>query len=333
MYSNKLVQVRAIVFAPCPLNKVKQDPLPSIVKPNSTKLFISKASLLFHDFYLNFLYKCFLWINWNCVHQPQRSLKTCNLLGIIRTRKHRNLYDDCKFNSNTLIQIFSPHNGTLTENLCSLSFQFKMIEQDFSEGEIVLLENVKLTIEDCPNFTIHGFVHKRSRIKSLHKCPERCDLYGLFAYSFIQRTYSNSRLTSRYSIFGEVLFLFKDQSNLFIGLRCAKDTVVIVGVQTSLICLMKNVKLAARIVMYNLVHKSLPEEEAISDYVFDFDSKYAFKEIGRTPQKDCYFGGHRATGTTLWIFPDFSTRTELLVDKWSKIVDQTIKFYEQGLCS
>ena len=330
--SNKLTQIRTIVFAPCPLNKVKQDYVPSLSKSKSTKFFIPKASLLFHDFYLNFMYKCLLWINWNRVYQPRKTFTTCNLFGIIRTRKHKSLDNGCKFNPSTFIQLFSPQNGTLVESLCSLSFQFKMIEQDFCDGDMVSLENVRLTSDDCHTCTSHGFVHKKSRVKFIHKCLEHRDMYGVLAYSFIQKTYLNSSLISRCSIFGETLFLFKDQLNLFIGLRCAKNTIAIVSVQKSLICLLKNIKLTTRIVMYNLIYRDFLDE-ATPDYIFDFDSKYAFRESRQTSHKNACFGGRKTTGTTLWILPDFSTRTELLVDKWAKIVDQSIKFYEQGICS
>lgn len=333
MYSNRPIQVQVIVFAPCPLNKVRQDSLPTISNTNSTQFFISERSLLFHDFYLNFLYKCFLRINWNCLYQSQISFRTTNLLGIIRTKRHKNIDNEHMSKSSAFIQIFSPHHGTLIEHLCSLSFQFKMIEHELTDGGIVLLENVKLTFENSHEYTAHAFVHKGSKVKSIEKSPEHCDTYGLFGYSFIQKTHSSHSVVSRCSIFGEILFLFKDQAMLFIGLRCAKDTIAIVRVQKSLICLLKGIKLTTRVAMYDLIHDGFTINDVILDYVFDFDSKYAFREIMQTPQKNCQFDGHKSSRMVPWIFPSISTRTELLIDKWAKIVDHSIKFYEQELCS
>lgn len=331
MLLNKSAQVRTIVFAPCPLSKVKQECPKNLARSNSTKFFIPKASLMLHDFYLNFVHGCLLWINWNCLHQPQKALAECNLFGIIRTRKHGNLDCDCKFTPNTFIQVLSPHNGTLVESLCSLSFQPKSIEQSLSDGDAVLLESVKLVSGNCRTCTAHGFVHKRSKVKAIYKCPDHCDLYGILAYSFIQRTYASYSLATRCTIFGEVLFLFKEPLGLFIGLRCAKDAIVTVNVQASLICLLKNIKLATRIVMHDLVRKS-SVGDAIADYTFDFDSKYTIREMREASHGNCHIGGNQGKRTTLWILPDFAARTESLLDKWAKIVEESKRFYEREAC-
>ena len=218
----------------------------------------------------------------------------------------------------------------MIENICPLSFQFKTIEHEFIDGDVVLLENVKLIHDDCQTCPVHAFIHKWSRVRPFQKCPERSDLHGIIAHLFIQRAYSIGFHASRCNIFGEVLFFSRDQMNAFIGLRCANDTTAIIKIRRSLAFLLKDINLASRLSMHNLIHRSDPEDG--SDYVFDFDSRCTVREVGLTPSKDNGLG-HKQKGTALWILPDFSTRTEFLHEKWAKIVEQSIRFYEQEMDS